>query len=170
MRFPLVIVVLILLSVVSSSCDTTVPDIEVIDARTPQLPENGANRFKLIEFQRNRELWSRQGVESYNMIIEADQPLMYSPQPIQIEVRKSKVNSIKPPDNKKHIYLENYKHIDTIEKLFALIEEETIRKSDFFYVEYDAELGYPTRIVLDGTRKINDDELSVKILTLEIIK
>ncbi len=49
----------------------------------------------------------------------------------------------------------------TVERLFDTIRSAIDRESDAIEVEYDAVLGYPTRILIDADAGADDDELRV---------
>lgn len=53
----------------------------------------------------------------------------------------------------------------TVPDLFALIED-AIGSAAFLSVEYDREYGHPTRVSLDYSREIADDEFTIRVADL----
>lgn len=51
--------------------------------------------------------------------------------------------------------------VPTVADLFDLIEDALDRKAVYFTASYDPHLGYPTRIEIDYSASVADDEIAI---------
>jgi hypothetical protein len=56
-----------------------------------------------------------------------------------------------------------YEHYNTVDKLFAAIQRAIMFGGHKIAVEYDADLGFPSKADLDPRERVADDELSFKV-------
>jgi hypothetical protein len=102
------------------------------------------------------------------MIIGANGFLTNFPEQVLIEVRNRQAKSIKSLSKTGRNYVGAYKNYDTVEKVFDFVENS--KKADKLSVLFDENLGYPNQIAYDGRIDVYDDELSLKIFSLEVSK
>ncbi len=103
------------------------------------------------------------------MIVGAEGFLMNFPEEVLIEVQTRLPKSTKSLSKTGRNYIEAYKPYDTIEKLYALIENQKKRNARKLEVKYDETLGYPSWIYIDENGG-SDDKLSLKVKSLEVTK
>ena len=133
-----------------------------------KISNSNTNQFDVAEFERNRELWTSKNIQNYKMIIGASGFMMNFPEEVLIEVRNRQAKSMVSKTDNKGVDL--YKNYNTVEKIFDFIEREHSRKADKLHVKFDDTLGYPTAVNLDERVGMSDDELSLKIVSLEVEK
>lgn len=150
----------------SSGQTTKIP--EVADNQAVTNSNSSENKFDLAEFNRNKELWKSQNIKNYKIKLEANGFLTNYPRPVEFVISNSKIISSKSLQ-KGNNYLEGYKDFNTIEKIFDFIEKEHTKKIDKLNVQFNEKLGYPIQIMLDEKVGIADDELSLEIISLEIV-
>lgn len=122
---------------------------EKIDPRTEQSPLSEPLR----KLNRMRELWRSHKISDYDFEMSLYVPGVGTPPwPVDIRVRGGRSVSITPKrdDDRKNPYLNYYDRYRTVEQIFSTLEEE-FRKSREVSVEYESELGFPSkaRIVRD---------------------
>jgi hypothetical protein len=158
----IVIAVLVpLYSACSSSRDTSISQ-----QKNPLLQNE-------YELEISKKRWHESNIASYRIVVEAYQPGLYTPtKPVIIEVQDGNVTSIKPAPGAfaSPLSLEPYRAYDTVERMFSLIEHWLKQPTSKVEVEYDADLGYPKRIAIDRRISAIDDELSVNVTQLEVIR
>jgi hypothetical protein len=135
-----------------------------------KISDSNTNQFNLAEFERNKELWTSKNIQNYKMIVGASGFLTNFPEEVLIDVKARQVKSVKSLSKTGNNYIEAYKNYNTIEKIFDFIALENSRKADKLIVRFNGEFGYPTDIVLDEQIGSSDDELSLKVRSLEIEK
>ena len=112
-------------------------------------PETPRSR---LEF--HRALWQGQSLRAYRFRVRVS--CFCPPEataPTEFTVRDGVATPVR----------ETMRRFETIEKLFAFIEEEIARGAQMVDVTYDPARGYPTQIVIDGSPQIADDELGVQV-------
>jgi len=58
----------------------------------------------------------------------------------------------------------------TMERVFDYLERAVSQRPAVFTASYDARLGYPARVALDGDRQVADDELWLEIAALRTVR
>jgi Family of unknown function (DUF6174) len=143
-------------------------DINRTTNENTKINNSNTNQFDVAEFERNRDLWTSKNIRNYKMIVGAHGLLTNFPEEVLIEVQNRKTKSIKSLSKTGRNYVEAYQPFSTVEKLFDFIEQA--KKADKLEVGFDENLGHPTRITYDGSFGTADDELSLWIKSLEVIK
>jgi len=128
------------------------------------------NQFDIVEFKRNRELWTSKNIQNYKMLVGARGWMRYFPNQALIEVQNHRAISIKSLSETNEENTVSYQNLDTIEKIFEIIERASERKAERLNVEYDKTLGYPLQVTIDERFDTGDDEISVTIKSLEVVK
>ena len=141
---------------------------DLLESQNTRISNSNTNQFNVVEFERNRELWTSKNIQNYKMIIGASGFMMNFPEQVLIEVKNRQAQSIvSKTDNK---WVDSYKNYSTVEKIFDFIEREHSGKADKLYVEFDENFGYPKAVNLDERVGTFDDELALKVFSLEIDK
>lgn len=139
------------------------PILEVTDANT--------NSFDLSVFEKNRELWTSKNIQNYRMIIGASGFMTNFPEEVLIEVRNRKAKSVKTFSTTGRNATFAYSGYQTVENLFSFLGDQHKRGVKRLEVNYDPNIGYPRWIQLDQDGFAgNDDELTLKVRSLEVVK
>ena len=105
------------------------------------------------------------------MIIGASGFVTNFPEEVLVEVRNREAKSIKSLSTTGRNGTSTYSAYETVDKLFGFVSDENRRGVKVLKVNYDADLGYPKRIELDRDGFYgNDDELTLQVKSIEIIK
>ena len=121
--------------------------------------------------EKNRRLWSESKISNYRMTTEIRKTGHRAPSGFAlIEVRDQRAVSIMPaPGMQFGCAMGGCERYDTVEKIFAIIEDALKQSPEEFIAEYDSQYGYPKVLKLDVARTTLDDELTVKILQFEVL-
>lgn len=168
-RICFLVSILVIFMVYLLSCsNATQNSNDLTESQNTRVSNANTNQFDVAEFERNRELWTSKNIETYKMIVGASGFLTNFPEQVLIEVRNRQAKSIKSLSKTGRNYVEAYKNYDTVEKIFDFTENS--KKTDKLSVIFDENLGYPNQIIYDGRVDVYDDELSLKIFSLEVDK
>lgn len=88
-------------------------------------------------------------------------------QPVVITVTAGETNAIVTTAGGAPVTAAFFDQYNTVDKLFALIQQAIAEGADEVAVTYDPTLGYPTEIKLDGSTQIADDERFLTISDLQ---
>lgn len=118
-----------------------------------------------------RAEWERQGIDSYRYTIRRScECLPEATAPARVEVRGGRTVSVVAAAGGRQLRPEVFEQYDTVEELFAVIEEAIARDPYRFTARYDARLGYPLEYSVDFDREHADDEGSLVITDFEVIE
>lgn len=166
----LIIVLVVFTILLSCSNERQEINSNLATNQNTRISNSNTNQFDVAEFERNRELWTSRNIENYKMIVGAQGFLMNFPEQVLVEVQNRQAKSIKSLSGRNNNATQTYKEYDTIEKLFNLVEREKKKNAEKLYVKYDETLGYPAQIIIDERSDWADDELSITVKNLEVIK
>lgn len=123
-------------------------------------------------FEKNRRLWNESKISNYRMTTEIMKTGHRTPMGTAVfEVRDGQAVSIKPGTGVRSACdVGSCERYETVEKIFAIIEDAVGRNPDELKVEYDEKYGYPKSLRPDFNSRAFDDELSVKILQFEVLE
>jgi Family of unknown function (DUF6174) len=151
---------------ISCSADQQKVD-SILDVKPKETNANSTvNDFTATEFIKNKDLWNRQNISSYEMVVEAQNSSNIARQ-VTIKVENRRAKSIVKNDAADKGSSESYKRFDTVEKIFEIVERESKMRHDVFKVNYDSNLGYPLQVISDENLKTADEEFSIRILSLK---
>jgi hypothetical protein len=128
---------------------------------------------ELSVLQHHIRLWESMGSRDYTFLLKAT---CFCPlgrvSPVVIEVRDGKATSVtyvgdNPPDV---FYPELFEEYNTIEKLFAKIQEWIEKGPESFAAEYDEEFGYAKGLSVDPRKNVFDDEFYFRVDNFEMLK
>ncbi len=118
-------------------------------------------------FEKNYALWREHRIESYNIIFKRG---CFCPReitlPAQVEVEQSgdiQITRAKYLESGKPVPPEYLDSFLSIEATFELIAEAIGEEPEVIKVNYDAQYGFPTELLIDYSTIVADDELSIKI-------
>ena len=118
-----------------------------------------------------RAEWERQGISSYRYTIRRScECLPEATAPARVEVRDGRTVSVVAATSASQVRPEAFQRYDTVEELFAVIEETIERDPYRFSARYDARLGYPLEYSVDFDREHADDEGGLAITDFEVIE
>jgi Family of unknown function (DUF6174) len=121
-------------------------------------------------WESKKQLWGSQKINSYKFTLSINCFCGGAgSSPVLIEVRDGAVKSITNVRTSESVEFPFFSSYETIPKLFSFIEHRLDKQFDSFCVKYDANLGYPKEITIDGKRTTADDELEIEISNLEIL-
>lgn len=120
---------------------------------------------KLVD---NKKKWNEQNIRNYDYELSAEGYLMAFAPIVAVSIRDGKLVSIKTPDGKPVTYLRIYERFSTVEKIFTFLDEVERRRPDRLHIAYDEKTGYPTHVDLDEKEGMSDDELTLRIKSLQI--
>ncbi len=119
-----------------------------------------------------RAAWERQGIASYRYSISKScgECSAESIAPARVEVRDGRTVSVTALNPAWPIHRESYDAYDTVEELFATVEEVIAGGPYRFSASYDSRLGYPVGYSADLDREYVDDERGFAIQDFEVIR
>ena len=116
----------------------------------------------------NEKKWDELNLRDYNFELSAEGYLRPFAPIVKVSVRDGKVESIKTPDGKPVTYPRMYEEFSTIENIFAFLDEVERKRPDRLHTAYDEKAGYSTHVDLDEKEGMSDDELTLRIKSLQI--
>ena len=118
-----------------------------------------------------RAEWERQGISSYRYTVHRScECLPEATAPARVEVRDGRTVSVVAATSARQVRPEAFEQYDTVEELFAVIEEAIARDPYRFSASYDERLGYPLGYSVDFDREHADDEGGLAITEFEVIE
>lgn len=131
---------------------------------------NSTNDQKNIDLVEAIEMWNSNNKQSYTFDIsrtcECLPPYKYS-----VEVVNDEIIDVHFEKNELQSYESDEMIIQstrTIDELFVLLEQYE-KAADHFEVEFHKELGYPTKINIDPSKEMADEEIILEIEDLVFI-
>jgi hypothetical protein len=130
----------------------------------------------------HREKWRASGIKDYKMFAVIQKTGHMTPMGTYlITIRDGKTESVfngaspygnaEPPLPTSRLdredFLSRLGPFDSIDDYFDYIERESKKDPEIFETKFHPTLGYPTYINLDPRKRINDDELLVRVLSLD---
>lgn len=119
-----------------------------------------------------RAEWERQGISSYRYSIfkSCGECLPEWVAPARVEVRQGRTVSVTALHPSRPIRRESFDTYDTVEELFATVEEVIAADPYRFGARYDPRLGYPVEYSVDYDREHVDDEGGFTVADFEVIR
>jgi len=125
------------------------------------------------EFTDNKELWESKDLRDYDFTLERQ---CFCPEdwrgPVDIQVRNGSAVSMTYVSDGTDVDEEKFGDVDTIDKLFVLLEDaysgtgEFEEAADSITAEYDSEMGYPLNMYIDESQMIADEEQGYTVTNL----
>jgi len=119
--------------------------------------------------QAAQQQWAAQQIASYRFGLAVS---CFCPeelrQPVVITVTGGETSEMVTAEGGEPVTNEFFAQYDTVEKLFALIQQAIDEGADEVTVTYEPTLGYPMEIKLDGSTQIADDERFLTISDLQV--
>lgn len=154
-------------AIIFLSCENSSQNSEDLSLNK-KISNSNNSSFDIVEFERNKNLWTSQNIQNYKMIIGASGFITNFSEEVLIEVQNREAKSIKSLSKTGKNYTEAYKRFDSIEKIFNFVANN--QKGHKLNVIFDKIFGYPSRVSYDEQAGIADDELELEVKRLEIIK
>ncbi|MBN3923799.1 DUF6174 domain-containing protein [Nostoc sp. NMS4] len=166
MRLPIIISGTLLLSL-----SLNLPAMSETTADKPQCQTQTNNNLNSRRLFFNSRLWERANISNYRITVSNSCFCIPDARgPVIIEVRNGQPTSITSVATGKPVNPEFFQKYNTIPKLFNVIQDAIKRKAYNLNVEYNAKLGYPTKINIDYDSKIADEEIFLTIENFQEIK
>jgi hypothetical protein len=120
---------------------------------------------KQSELDANRQKWATRGFRDYTF---THSMVCFCPveNPMTLTVLNDSVVSAKVQRTGAEL---NPRWLKTINGLFDFIDRAIDEHAAVLEVEYDPSLGYPTRIIYDGSKNVADDEVTYTVSDLRAI-
>ncbi len=125
------------------------------------------------EFTTNEKLWKDQKLENYDFTLERQ---CFCPEdwrgPVKIEVRGGVAVSVTYASDGTAVTEGKFDSVDTIDKLFTLLNNAYAGKGDFDQkadsvdVTYDKQMGYPITLYIDVSQLMADEEQGYTVTNL----
>ncbi len=166
MRLPIIISATLLLSL---GLNLTV--ISKTPAEKAQYQTQTNNNLNSRRLRFNKRLWEQANI--YNYRITVSNSCFCIPDargPVVIQVRNGQTTSITSVATGKPVNPQFFQKYDTIPELFNVIQDAINRKASNLDVEYNAKLGYPTKINIDYSSQIADEEIFLTIENFQELK
>ncbi len=129
------------------------------------------NRFEdqQRDLDLNHETWQSRAVNQYGYRLQITCFCsMDIVQPVFVEVDNNAITGVQLVETGEELAQSQFKFFYTIEGLFGAVQNAIDEGADSLGAMYDAQLGYPTRIIIDFSRGLADDELVLEASDLEI--
>lgn len=119
----------------------------------------------------NRALWESQEISHYRFELTVGCFCIFSDRmPLTVEVRDGSVVSMTGAGGADVEEFRDFlSDFDTMEKLFALVDEAIKMKVQTLEVEYDPTYGYPVSIYVDPEALVADDEIGYYVANFQVL-
>ncbi|MEH2168341.1 MAG: DUF6174 domain-containing protein [Nostoc sp.] len=166
MRLPIIISAALLLSL-----GLNLSAISETPAEKTQYQTQTNNNLNLRRLRFNKRLWEQANISNYRITVSNSCFCIQDARgPVVIEVRNGQTTSITSVATGKPVNPQFFQQYNTIPKLFNVIQDAINRKAFNLDVEYNAKLGYPTKINIDYNSQIADEEIFLTIEKFQEIK
>ncbi|WP_375476423.1 DUF6174 domain-containing protein [uncultured Nostoc sp.] len=166
MRLPMIISATLLLSLSLNLAAMSETPAEKVQYQTQT---NNSLNSRRLRF--NKRLWEQANISNYRITVSNSCFCIPDARgPVIIEVRNGQTTSITSVATGKPVNPELFQKYNTIPKLFNVIQDAINRKAFNLDVEYNAKLGYPTKINIDYNSQIADEEIFLTIENFQEIK
>jgi hypothetical protein len=125
------------------------------------------------ELTDNEKLWQDQELKDYDFTLERQ---CFCPEdwrgPVNIEVRNGTAVSVTYVSDGTDVTEGKFDEVDTIDKLFILLNNAFTGKGDFDQqadsvdVKYDKQMGYPVTLYIDVSQQMADEEQGYTVTNL----
>ena len=130
-------------------------------------------KFSSLErdLSQNRQLWTSRNLKDYRYRLQLG---CFCPreltQPVIIEVKNGQRVSIVYEADRSVVANEFFNRFDTIDDVFAFVDDAIDRDASKITVTFNSEFGYPTQVSVDYIELAVDEEMAVFVSDLEAIK
>lgn len=108
-----------------------------------------------------RDRWLAQGGDSYTYQLTRECLCVLSGRELTVTVENGQVVSATDAGAQSAVEMALFSYLQTVPDLFDLIDDAIRRGVAAFMVSYDPIYGYPTRIEIDYSAAVADDEISL---------
>jgi hypothetical protein len=108
-----------------------------------------------------RARWRALGSESYSYEVNRSCFCLLGGRRMTVTVQAGAVTAAEFQDSGGNVEAALLSYVPTVADLFDLIEDALNRKASYFSANYDPSYGYPTRIEIDYSSALADDELAI---------
>ncbi|MDZ7970617.1 MAG: DUF6174 domain-containing protein [Nostoc sp. DedSLP03] len=166
MRLPIIISATLLLSL-----SMNLPAISETSAEKAQYQTQTNNSLNSRRLKFNKRLWEQANISNYSITVSNSCFCIPDARgPVVIRVRNGQPISVTSVATGQPVNPEFFQKYDTIPELFNVIQDAINRKAFNLDVEYNAKLGYPTKINIDYNSQIADEEIFLTIENFQELK
>lgn len=123
------------------------------------------------DLRASRALWERQELRDYRYTIgRTCECLPEMVGPAVVEVRGGRTVSVTAARSGAAILPEAFERLDTVDELFAAVQEAMARDPDELRVRYDPRRGHPVSFFVDYDRDVGDDEHGFTVESFEPLR
>lgn len=115
-----------------------------------------------------RALWRASGSESYSYAVNRSCFCVLGGRLMTVTVRNGSVSSAEYFDSGSAVDAALLTYVPTVADLFDLVQDALNRSPVYFSATYDPVYGYPTRIEVDYSADLADDELALSARDLTL--
>jgi hypothetical protein len=120
------------------------------------------------EMERSRQVWNAQGIDDYRMTVRITGGLLGGS--AVIEVRDGAPVSVQPAEGgPQNLPLSAFARYDTVEELFAVLEQAFANGADNVDATYDPTLGLPLNVAIDPFENAIDDEHGFMVVGFTVL-
>lgn len=134
------------------------------------LPAGGQTEDIAETLRRNQRKWAEQQVKEYQFVFR--RVCFCIPEfvrPVVINVRDGKIVAVRYADRDQQSVLpENFHRYQTVDELFAIIQQAIDQKAHRINVAYDQKRGFPTAVFIDYSADMADEERGFQISALKV--
>lgn len=127
------------------------------------------------EFEKNRQIWRDSGITHYrfSLVIGCFCPFR-NQMPLTIEIQNDEIISMTASDGTliaaSDLNYEFFSRYATIERIFSELEAAQAGDAEEVTVAYDSARGFPSEIYIDFIKTAMDDEISLTVSNVEVLK
>ena len=115
-----------------------------------------------------RQNWELAHPRDYSFVLERN-CYCAGPGKVRVQVRQGRVVAVEDlQSGSRHTDEQTLRQYPTIDQLLALIDLAMERRPDNLTITYDSHLGYPSRIYIDYSYRVADDEVDYKVTDVKI--
>lgn len=123
---------------------------------------------ELDSLQAGRARWRAVGSESYSYVVNRSCFCVLGGRQVTVIVRNGTVSAAEYMDSGSAVDQALLTYVATVPDLFDLVEDALARTPAYFSATYDPVYGYPTRIEVDYSSNMMDDELAISARDLTL--
>jgi hypothetical protein len=122
-------------------------------------------------FEKNQAVWEAQAIPHYRFHFKMGCMCpWYNLMPLTVEVQDGRIVSmIASNGGDTAPYLDTFRRYATIESLFGTVDTAISKRVYKLEVQYDATRGFPTKIVINPSKMIMDDETGYYVTDFEVL-
>lgn len=115
-----------------------------------------------------RALWHDRGAESYTYTVNRSCFCVLGGRTVTVTVTNGTVSSAEHAESGAAVDAALFTYVATVPDLFDLVQSALDADPAYFFASYDPVYGYPTRIEIDYSNNVVDDEIAISARDLTL--